>query len=151
MILEHIGLNVSDFEQSFDFYTRVLGFSVLRKSPGKAYIYLGNDMLELKQSPEPTSFDWPASPQEWRRHMYGPVGIGHLGLRVDDMEETIRQIRERGGEIVTPPYTFTPEATADDLPDDDKLRRAAAPSDKPSWQIAVVADPDGIMIELIER
>jgi catechol 2,3-dioxygenase-like lactoylglutathione lyase family enzyme len=151
MIIEHIGLNVSDFERSFDFYTNVLGFSLLRKSAEKAYIYLGNDMLELKQSPACEPFEWPDTPAAWRRHMYDPVGIGHIGFRVDDLDAMVQQIRSRGGDVVTPPYSFMPEATADDLPDDDKLRRAAAPGDKPDWKIAVVADPDGIMLEFIER
>lgn len=150
MIVEHIGINVSDMERSYRFYTQVLGFKTLRKSEKKAYLYLGSDMVELKESDAPSTFVKPATPEAWRAYMYGTVKIGHIGLRVDDMEQAIRRISEQGGDVVIPPYKFEPEAHGDDVPDDDKLRRAARPMGKP-WIIAVVADPDGILFELIER
>jgi len=33
----------------------------------------------------------------------------------------------------------------------EKLRRAARPIGKPSWRIADVSDPDGVMLEILER
>ena len=151
MIIEHIGINVSDFDRSYKFYTNVLGFKTLRKSQRKAYLYLGSDMIELKQSTSPNTFVAPDTPEGWRKQMYETVKIGHIGLRVDDIDAALRQIESRGGEIVIPPYRFEPEAAADDAPDDDKLRRAATPTNKPYWMIAVIADPDGILFELLER
>jgi catechol 2,3-dioxygenase-like lactoylglutathione lyase family enzyme len=151
MIVEHIGLNVSDFDRSFEFYTKVLGFKVLRKSEKKAYLYLGTDMIELKESLSPSTFVKPTTPEGWREYMYGTVKIGHIGLRVNDMDKAICRIRDLGGEVVIPPYRFEPEANCDDVPDDDKLRRATGPVGKPYWMIAIISDPDGIIFELLER
>jgi len=151
MIIEHIGINVSDFERSLEFYTTVLGFKTLRTSKGKAYLYLGSDMIELKESPSPDARVAPDTPEGWRKRMYDPVRIGHIGLRVDDLDATVQRIEHHGGEVVIPPYRFEPEASAADVPDDEKLRRAAGPVNKPYWRIAVISDPDGILFELIER
>lgn len=151
MIVEHIGLNVSDMERSLNFYMNVLGFKILRQSDKKAYLYSGDDMLELKESPVPADFKRPTTKEDWRAWMYNPVGIGHIGIRVDDMEETVKRISEHGGDVVIPPYKFEPEARCENVPNSDKLRRAANPIGKPYWKIAVVADPDGIMFELLER
>ena len=38
MILEHVGLAVSDLERSVKFYTEVLGFNLLRKATTNAYL-----------------------------------------------------------------------------------------------------------------
>jgi hypothetical protein len=35
--------------------------------------------------------------------------------------------------------------------DDEKLRRAARPVGRSHWRIAMFADPDGIILELLER
>jgi len=151
MIVEHIGINVSDMEKSLDFYMNVFGFKILRQSPKKAYLYLGDDMLELKESPVSSDLPKPTCKEEWRKLMYDPVRIGHIGMRVDDMEEAVRRVNESGGEIVISPYKFEPEARCENVPDSDKLRRAANPIGKPYWMIAVVSDPDGILYELLER
>lgn len=151
MILEHIGMTVSDLERSIRFYTKVFGFTLLRKTTTNAYLYLDDQLLELMQCRAPTRATTPDSPEAWTEYMCAAPAVIHIGFRVDNMDEAVRKIEELGGKLVVPPYRFEPqiehvvEATVD------KLRRAAKPIGKPYWRLAVFADPDGIILELVER
>jgi catechol 2,3-dioxygenase-like lactoylglutathione lyase family enzyme len=108
-------------------------------------------LLELVQSDSPTEVTKPQSPEEWNAFMFGQVGAIHLGFRVDDMEEAIRKLTDSGGELVVPPVEYTPEITFVDDVKDEKLVRASRPRKKPSWRIAMFCDPDGVMLEILER
>ncbi len=151
MIFEHISITVSDLERSIDFYTNVLGFSLLRRTSIHAYLYLGSDLLELMQSDAPSRVDRPETPSDWIKKMTGNVGLNHIGFRVDDIDEAVSRIRGLGGEVVVQPYKFEPDIVYAAEPTNDKLRRAARPIDKPYWRIAMVSDPDDVMIEILER
>jgi catechol 2,3-dioxygenase-like lactoylglutathione lyase family enzyme len=151
MILEHVGLTVNDLDRSIDFYIQVFAFKVLRKTTMNAYLYLDNELLELMQSEASIEPETPKTPEEWMQRMKGPAGLNHLGLRVDDLDAAIEKIIGLGGDLVVPPMEFTPEIEYMAEPAEDKLRRAARPVDKPSWRVAVFSDPDGIMLELVER
>jgi catechol 2,3-dioxygenase-like lactoylglutathione lyase family enzyme len=84
MILEHTGLTVSDLGRSIDFYTRVLGFKLLRKTTTNAYLHLEDQLLELTPCSErdPTL----RNPDECEARLHCEIGITHLGFRVDDIE-----------------------------------------------------------------
>jgi lactoylglutathione lyase len=151
MIFEHVSITVSDLERSIDFYTKVLGFSLLRRTPIHAYLYLNSDLLELMQSDAPIIVDRPKKSGDWIKKMTGPVGLNHIGFRVDDIDEAVGGIRGLGGEVVVQPYRFEPDIVYVAEPTNDKLRRAAKPKDKPYWRIAMVSDPDGVIIEILER
>ena len=151
MILEHVGITISDLEKSIRFYTAVFGFSVLRKGTTNAYLYQDNELLELMQGDPSTATPRPRTPEAWQEYMHSAVGAIHLGFRVDDMDEAIQEIVALGGELVAPPIEYTPaiEYVAEAV--DDKLRRAAKPIEKPYWRIAKFCDPDGVMLEILER
>lgn len=150
-IFEHVGLAVSDLDKSIDFYTSVFGLEVLRKTSTNAYLHLGDDLLELMQAsslrPEPL----PDTVEEWRAEMVRHRGLNHIGFRVENLEETIDALESRGGKVVVPPFEFRPEIEFVAEVESDKLLRAAAPRDGAGWRIAVFADPDGTMLELVER
>jgi len=153
MIFEHVGVNVSDLNRSISFYIEVFGFNLLRKTTTSAYLYLNNDLLELTQSKYTEKKKVKSKPVEkWSNEMHGPIGLSHIGFRVDNMDKTIDRIKKLGGELVVPPYNFEPkiEYTAD--LDEDKLRRASKPPpNKRVWRIASFSDPDGVILEVIER
>jgi len=151
MILEHIGLTVSDLNRSIDFYTQVLGFNLLRKTATNAYLHLDDQLLELTPCSERTPTPNLHSPDECEARLHCEIGITHLGFRVDDIEVAVQKIEHLGGELITPPYEFEPQIEYVAETDDEKLSRAARPVGRSHWKIAMFADPDGIILELLER
>jgi catechol 2,3-dioxygenase-like lactoylglutathione lyase family enzyme len=151
MIFEHVGITVSDLERSIRFYTTIFGFSILRKGTINAYLYQNNELLELMQGDPSTAVPKPQTPEAWQEYMGSAVGVIHLGFRVDDMDEAIQKIVDLGGELIAPPIEYTPAIEYVVEPAHEKLRRAARPIVKPSWRIAMFADPDGVILEILER
>ncbi len=87
--LNHVGIAVKDYDESFNFYTKVMGFKVAFKFPspdGKpttTYFQINRDtFLEMA----------PTSPQL-------PVGITHMGIESPDLKNTIVQLRGVGGTV----------------------------------------------------
>jgi glyoxylase I family protein len=151
MILEHIGLTVSDIDRSIDFYTQVLCFKLLRRTSSNAYLHLDDQLLELTPCSERAPMATPRNAQGCEGPLHCEVGITHLGFRVDDMEEAVQKIERLGGELITPPYEFEPQIQYVAETEDEKLKRAARPVRRSHWKIAIFADPDGIILELVER
>jgi len=152
MIIEHIGLTVSNLERSMEFYTKVFGFKLLRKTTTNAYLFLGSDLLELMQSREPHEVKKPKNAEEWDNKMWTQIGLTHIGFRVDDLDKAVEKLEMLGCKLVVPPFKFKPEIEYVANLTEDKLRRAAQPPKTKSWwRIACVSDPDGTILELLER
>ena len=151
MIFEHVGITVGDLARSIRFYTEVFGFSLLRKATTNAYLYLDDQLLELMQGDPATTRPRPETATGWNEQMWSQVPLIHLGFRVDDMEQALAKIVALGGEVVVPPADYTPTIEHVAEVSHEKLRRAARPIGKPSWRIADVSDPDGVMLEILER
>ena len=139
MILEHVSMVVKDRDEAVDFCTKVMGLEVLRKyetdTQRVAYLFLGDQLLELNE-------------------LYAkdkPIGLAHLGFRVDDMGEVVAEFKKQGIEFSGEPIKYEPKiyATADVT--DEKLVRALKPVKKPYWLISMFRDPNGVTIELLER
>ncbi len=140
MILEHVGIVVKNRDESMDFYTKVLGFKILRKyetdTMRVAYLYLEDQLLELNE--------FYANDK--------PIGLWHLGFRVEDMDEAMAHFKQQGAELVKEPFEFKPKMYALADVSHEKLLRALKPhGDKTYWRIAMFQDPNGVNIELLER
>ena len=75
----HVGLNVTDVQQSTDFYVRVFGFEVMGegKEEGREFAFLGHDgrlMIALWQQAN-EAFD------------KAKAGLHHMSFQVDTIEE----------------------------------------------------------------
>lgn len=126
MRLLHVMLRVGDLKRSIEFYTEVLGMTLLRQNDyleGRftlAFLGYGtedkNTVLELTHNWDTTSYDLGA-------------GYGHIALAVPNAYAACDEIRARGGRVV----------------------REAGPMKHGNTVIAFVEDPDGYKIELIER
>ena len=160
MRMDHISLTVRDVDKSVEFYSKGLGLTLLRVSvlnptPGteykNAYMYSGTFLLELITADKSASRN--QSPKTWQETMRGSVGITHLGMRVGNLESAIEKLEAAGGKMISEPFNVTKEKTnivyaAEKV--DPRIRYARRPGKKP-WRIAVFSDPDGIIIELVER
>ncbi len=151
MIFEHVGITVSDLARSIRFYSKVFGFSLLRKTTANAYLYLDDQLLELMQGDPATARPRPETAKDWNEQMWSQVPLVHLGFRVDNMEQALNKIVALGGEVVVPPVEYTPAIEHVAKVSGEKLRRAAQPVGKSYWKIADVSDPDGVILEILER
>jgi len=124
MRLLHTMLRVGDLQKSVDFYTKVLGMTLLRQKDypdGKftlAFVGYGdeknNTAIELTHN--------------WDTDNYNlGDGFGHLAIEVDDVYVATEAIKKNGGKIL----------------------REAGPMNAGSTIIAFVEDPDGYQIELL--
>lgn len=124
MRLLHTMLRVGNLQHSIDFYTQILGMTLLRQKDypdGKftlAFVGYGDEkdhsVIELTHN--------------WNTEHYDQgTGFGHLAIEVDDVYRATAEIRARGGEII----------------------RDAGPMNAGNTIIAFVKDPDGYEIELI--
>ena len=97
--LSHVYFPVRDIDETIDFYTQKLAFSLLRRGSNNgresAYLSLDGILLELNTSETTPSSD-------------GRTEL-RLGLTVDDMDATLSELRSKGVEVAREPwdaYTF---------------------------------------------
>jgi lactoylglutathione lyase len=126
MRLLHTMLRVGNLQRSIDFYTQVLGMTLLRTSDNPEYKYTvafvgygsNPDHAELE-----LTYNWGVE------HYDMGTAYGHIALAVPDAEAACNKIRAAGGNVT----------------------REAGPVKGGSTVIAFVTDPDGYKVELIER
>ena len=126
MRILHTMLRVGDLQRSIDFYTRVLGMTLLRKSENSEYKYTlafvgyGDEkdeaVIEL-------TYNWGVSEYELGS------AYGHIALEADDIYATCDALRAAGA----------------------KITREPGPVKGGTTVIAFVEDPDGYKIELIAK
>ncbi|MGN6390475.1 MAG: lactoylglutathione lyase [Burkholderiaceae bacterium] len=126
MRLLHTMLRVGDLDRSIDFYTRLLGMTLLRKTDRPeqqytlAFVGYGSNPdhaeLELTYNYGVAQYDI-------------GTAYGHIAIAVDDAAATCAAIKAAGGNVT----------------------REAGPVKGGATVIAFVQDPDGYKIELIER
>lgn len=149
MIYEHIGLTVNDLRKSIAFYTEALGFDVLKRTSFHAYLYKGTDMIELIQSKNPVPVEEPEPTDDLLGRMTeAPGGTVHIGIRVENIDDAVRRVKENGGKIIVSPVEYRQKIDSAKDVSEDKLKRVVTPN---LWRIAVLTDPDGIWVELLER
>ncbi len=129
MIYEHIGITVNDLGESIAFYTKALGFEVLKRTSFHAYLYKGTDMIELIQSNNPV----PVQKLEPTEDLVGlmkevPGGKVHIGIRVENIDEAVKKVRENGGEIIVSPVEYRQKINFATDVTDDKLKRVVTPN-----------------------
>ncbi len=125
MRMLHTMLRVGDMQRSIDFYTKVMGMTLLRRSDNHEYKYSlafvgygpedSNTVLELTYNDGVDSYDLGSA-------------YGHIAIEVDDAAAACERIRHAGGNVV----------------------REAGPVKGGTTVIAFVEDPDGYKIELIQ-
>jgi lactoylglutathione lyase len=123
----HTMLRVLDLDKSIDFYTRLLGMKLLRRTDFEggrftlAFVGYGEEkdhtVLEL-------THNW----DQKEPYTIGS-GYGHIAIGVPDIYETCKLLETEGVKIPRPP----------------------GPMKHGSTVIAFIEDPDGYKVELIQR
>ena len=122
----HTMLRVGNLQRSIDFYTQVLGMTLLRQSENPEYQYslafLGFEGGNPNQAELELTYNWGTD------HYDLGTAYGHIALGVPDAYAACEKIRTAGGQITREP----------------------GPVKGGSTVIAFVTDPDGYKIELIQ-
>jgi len=115
-------MRVNDLEASVQFYTQVLGLEVVRRNTSPRGSQLA--FLRVPNSEELVELCcYPASGP-----VHVPEDLVYLIFEVENMEDTIRKLREKNVQITDGP-TKTPSGS----------------------QLLFIAAPDGYEVELVER
>jgi len=101
--IEHLAIRVRDLEASVDYYRRMFGAQVILRrnlTGGRkiAFLRIGDSMLELM------GFGPANEPVDSREH----YGVHHIGIKVDNFEETYRDLKAKGAEFLGEPFEPTP-------------------------------------------
>jgi catechol 2,3-dioxygenase-like lactoylglutathione lyase family enzyme len=119
---DHIHLRSLDPEKAAQFYVEMLGATLRSRSfHGEALrvvIDLGGVQLFIEQVPPQTPM--PPLPPFF--------GIEHIGLRVENLNAVVADLRSKGARFVVEPN-----------------------SPRPGLKLAFIEGPDGVRIELLER
>jgi len=84
--LNHVGIAVKDFQESLNFYTKVMGFRVAYAMPspdGKpttTFLQISRDTF-IEMAPATANL---------------PAGLTHIGVLTDDANATVTQLRQAG-------------------------------------------------------
>ena len=126
MRLLHTMLRVTDLQRAIDFYTRVLGMTLLRTTerPEQKYSLA---FVGFGSNPEHAEIELTYNHGVHQYEM--GTAFGHLALGVSDVHATCERIRAQGGQITREP----------------------GPVAGGTRVIAFVVDPDGYKIELIQQ
>ncbi len=119
-------LRVGDLEKSLDFYTRILGMTLLRRNDypeGKFTLAFVGYGPESEHAAIELTYNWGVDKYDLGN------AYGHIALEVEDAYAACDKIRAAGGKVV----------------------REAGPMKHGNTVIAFVDDPDGYKVELIQR
>ncbi|MFT6927028.1 MAG: lactoylglutathione lyase [Psychromonas sp.] len=121
----HTMIRVTDLEKSIDFYSKVLGMTVLTRSENSEYrytlVFVGYENQADGTSIELT-YNW-----DPKQYDLGNA-FGHLAIGVDDIYAACDNIKTAGGNVTREPGQVKGGST----------------------HIAFISDPDGYQIELIQ-
>ncbi len=126
MRLLHTMLRVGNLQRSIDFYTHVMGMTLLRSSdrPEQQYTLA---FLGYGSNPEHAEIELTYNYGVTRYEL--GTAYGHIAIEVPDADAACAKIKANGGAVT----------------------REAGPVKGGDTVIAFVTDPDGYKIELIER
>ena len=129
MIFIHTSIRTSNIDKSIDFYTRMMGLKLLSRRE----IPQNNAEIAFLQDPEgkgaKLELTFYRKQKKFSQADYEERLFDHIAFEVENMEQTISIMRKEKVTITDEPFRLGP----------------AGPL------IAFIEDPDGTLIELIER
>ncbi len=102
--MDHVHVKCHDINTTRDFYEKMFNAKTiyegkLRDVP-TATLELAGSVIIITAAGEGEDLECPKSPREgiWNRY-----GIGHFGVRVDDLDEAARELKAKGAEFILEP------------------------------------------------
>jgi len=126
MHILHTMLRVGNLQRSIDFYTKLLGMTLLHTTDRPEQKYT---LAFIGYGSNPEHAELELTYNYGIDHYDIGTAYGHIAIGVDDVHQTCATIKAAGGTIT----------------------REAGPVKGGTTMIAFVQDPDGYKIELIER
>ncbi len=126
MRILHTMLRVGDLQRSIDFYTKVMGMSLLRISENSEYKYT---LAFVGYGSNPDHAELELTYNHGVDHYELGTAYGHIAIAVEDAADACAKVKLAGGNVT----------------------REAGPVKGGTTVIAFITDPDGYKIELIER
>lgn len=127
MRLEHVSVRTSNMDRSIAFYTDLLGMTFVRSKEipqwNAAIAFLESDNGNLLE------LMWYRDQERFEVPDHQNAVFDHISFAVEDMDAVIQACRERDVTVVDEPFHLTPGGS----------------------KLAFIEDPDGTLIELIER
>ncbi len=127
MRLEHTSVRTSNMERSVKFYTELLGMEFVRSKEipqrNAEIAFLRSDNGNLLE------ISWYKDQNRFEVPEYENTVFDHLAFSVEDMDSVIAECRKRGVTITDEPFYLEPGGS----------------------KLAFIEDPDGTLIELLER
>jgi lactoylglutathione lyase len=129
MIFVHTSIRTSNMNKSIDFYTKLIGLKLL----GRREIPQNNAEIAFLQDPKTKGSTLELTHYRKQKQFTQPDYenrlFDHLAFEIENMQKTITTMRQNNVTITDEPYTLSPGGST----------------------IAFIEDPDGTLIELIER
>ncbi|MGH7203742.1 MAG: VOC family protein [Candidatus Levyibacteriota bacterium] len=138
--IDHIGINVTDLPSAKAFFIE-LGFTIVGESSMEgefldSVIGLKNAKTEfvMLQAPdgqlslEVIKYHQPVDPEGTHAPAANRLGLGHMAFEVDDLEEIVAALKQKGHELVGELRTY-----------------------ENIWKLCYIRGPEGIIVELAER
>ena len=126
MRILHTMLRVGDLDKSIAFYSDVLGMKLLRRSDypeGKFTLAFVGYQDEAAGAVLELTYNWGVSSYDMGN------AYGHIAIEVEDAYKACELVKQRGGKVV----------------------REAGPMQHGTTVLAFIEDPNGYMIEFIQR
>ena len=126
MRILHTMLRVGDLDKSIAFYTEVLGMKLLRRNDypeGKYTLAFVGYQDEKDGAVVELTYNWGVTSYELGN------AYGHIAIEVDDAYKACERVKQRGGTVLREP----------------------GPRQGSSTILAFIKDPDGYMIEFIQK
>ena len=122
---DHIHLRTRDPKGMADYFHKMFDAKVIEsiQSDGQPRIDLDIDGLMVFIAPVAAYAAMPASPTD-----PPTLGLDHFGFRVENVDQTVEELKRRGANIAVEPRTI-----------------------RPGVRIAFVRAPDDVRIELLQR
>ncbi|MGD0495164.1 MAG: VOC family protein [Candidatus Bathyarchaeia archaeon] len=129
MMFVHTSIRTSDMDRSIDFYTRLLGLKLV----GRHEIPQNNAEIAFLQDPDEKGakleLTFYRKQKKFVQPNYEDRLFDHIAFEIKDMKQTISNMRKNKVTVTDEPFKLGPTGPL----------------------IAFIEDPDGTLIELIER